>query len=99
MSSWILWAGLLMAQNAAFTWVSRARNSGSIPYHALAAVFSNGVWIISMFLVVDKLKEAQGWAAIATVAAFYTLFTVAGSVAMHWASMTYLEKGKRRVGS
>lgn len=99
MSSWVLWAGLLVAQNAAFTWVSRARNSGSVPYHALAAIFSNGIWILSMFLVVDKLREAQGLVEIATIATFYTAFTVAGSVGMHWLSMTYLEKGKRRVGA
>ncbi|WP_276200351.1 hypothetical protein [Chelatococcus sp. XZ-Ab1] len=99
MTSWVIWAALLMAQNAAFTWVSRARNSGSIPYHAVAAVFSNGVWILSMFIVVDKLREAEGIAQIAAVATFYTVFTVAGSVAMHWFSMSYLEKGKRRVGA
>jgi predicted permease len=99
MNSWLLWAALLIGQNAAFTWVSRARNSGSLPYHAIAAVFSNGIWIISMFLVVDKLREAKGADEIALVAAFYTLFTVIGSVGMHWLSMRYFETGKRKVGA
>lgn len=99
MTTWILWGVLLMVQNAAFTWVSRARNSGSIPYHALASVFSNGVWILSMFIVIDKLREASGIGVIAATALFYTVFTVCGSVAMHWFSMKYLEKGKRKVGA
>jgi hypothetical protein len=43
MMNLILWFLLLVLQNAAFTWVSRARNSGSIGYHAIAAVFSNGI--------------------------------------------------------
>lgn len=97
--TWVAWALLLFAQNASFTWVSRARNSGSIGYHAVASVFSNGIWIVSMFIVVDKLRSAEGLIAIVTVAAFYTLFTVAGAVSMHWFSMRYLESGKRRVGA
>ena len=99
MTTWFLWGALLIAQNAAFTWVSRARNSGSIPYHALAAVFSNGIWIISMFVIVDKLREASGIQQILLVAVFYTIFTVTGSVVMHWFSMRYLETGKRKVGA
>jgi hypothetical protein len=100
MVEWIVWAAMLVAQNAAFTWVSRARNSGSIGYHATASVFSNGVYIVSMFFVVDKLHSAgtAGPAQIAGVAVFYTVFTVTGSVLMHWVSMRFLEKGKRRVG-
>ena len=97
--TWLIWAALLIAQNAAFTWVSRARNSGSIGYHAIAAVFSNGIWILGMFLVVNKLRQASGWEQIAAVAAFYTVFTVIGSVGMHWFSMRFLEKGKRKVGA
>ena len=38
--SWVLWAVMLLIQNATFTWVSRARNSKSLGYHAVAAVFS-----------------------------------------------------------
>lgn len=97
-NDWIVWAVMLVLQNAAFTWVSRARNSGSIPYHALAAVFSNGIWILSMYFVVDKLREAGHAGQIVSVALFYTLFTVLGSVLMHWFSMKYLEKGKRKIG-
>jgi hypothetical protein len=97
---WILWGVILVAQNAAFTWVSRARNSGSIPYHAVACVASNGIWIASMFLVVDQLQAAKGDAnRMLLVGLFYTACTVAGATFMHWFSMRFLEKGKRRVGA
>lgn len=97
--TWILWGATLFAQNAAFTWVSRARNSGSIGYHAIASVASNGVWIASMFFVVDRLQAARGdIRAMMAVGLFYTVCTVAGATFMHWFSMTHLETGKRRVG-
>lgn len=100
MIEWATWGAILFAQNASFTWVSRARNSGSIGYHALASVASNGVWIASMFFVVDKLREAKGDALeMLTVGAFYTACTVAGATFMHWFSMRHLETGKRRVGA
>lgn len=99
MSEWLTWGAILFAQNAAFTWVSRARNSGSIGYHAIASVFSNGVWIASMYFVVDKLREAAGWREMLTVGVFYTACTVAGATFMHWFSMRHLEKGKRKVGA
>lgn len=97
--TWILWGAILFAQNAAFTWVSRARNSGSIGYHAVASVASNGVWIASMYFVVDQLRAASGdgWRMLA-VGLFYTACTVAGATFMHWFSMKRLETGKRRVG-
>jgi len=100
MNEWMVWALLLVAQNASSTWVSRARNSGSYWYHALASVFSNGVWILSMFFIVDKLKEARGHISMMVFTGiFYTLFTVLGSVAMHYVSINFLERGKRKVGA
>jgi hypothetical protein len=54
---WLIWGLVLLMQNAAFTAVSRARNSGSLRYHAVAAVFSNGVWFASQFFVVAVLSE------------------------------------------
>ena len=41
--NYFAWALLLILQNMAFTWVSRARNSGSLGYHAIASICSNGV--------------------------------------------------------
>lgn len=94
-----LWFLLLVIQNAAFTWVSRARNSGSYGYHAIAAVFSNGVWFVSQFLLIGmvvkpgmQLSDAWGLGLV------YVAGTVTGSVLMHWVSVRWLEKGKRKVG-
>lgn len=102
MLSWAIWAVVLLIQNASFTLVSRARNSGSIKFHAVASVFSNGVWFVSQIIVVDKIVTALKSGNIpllAFTAAFYTLFTVIGSISMHYISMNYIEKGKRAVGA
>lgn len=101
MTDWIVWAGLLLAQNAAFTWVSRARNSRSLGYHAIASVASNGVWFLGLGLAINKVNEAMradDWTLLALTAAFYTTFTVLGSVGMHHLLMTRVERGARRVG-
>lgn len=82
--------GLVILQNASFTWVSRARNSNSIKYHAIAAVFSNGIWILVIRQVVINYDKWQLMVA-------YVIAAVIGSVAMHWFAMKYLEKGKRKV--
>lgn len=96
---YVLWSLLLMIQNASFTWVSRARNSSSLSYHALAAICSNGVWFASQFILIsvvvkDVATVAQG----VFLGILYVISTVIGSVGMHWLSMNYMEKGKRRVG-
>lgn len=99
---WIIWALILMAQNASTTWASRARNSGSVGYHALASVFSNGVWFISFTILADNVIKAvaqENWQSFIGMFLFYTTFTVAGATLMHYISMTHLEKGKRKVGA
>lgn len=98
--SMFFWALLLILQNAAFTWVSRARNSGSLAYHALASVFSNGIWFVSQFILIAVvIKPGMPMNEIAVAAAVYIASTVTGSLLMHWVSMKYLEKGKRKVGA
>jgi hypothetical protein len=96
------WAVFLLIQNASFTFVSRARNSGSYVLHACAAVCSNGIWIASQFvslgLIIDTIKSGT-WGDLLFVGAFYTTFTVAGSVFMHWFGVNFIEKGKRKVGA
>lgn len=102
MTTWLLWAVLLLLQNAAFTWVSRARNSKSIGYHAFAAVFSNGIYILNQFIVVNKLVEARksgSLVELTIVCLFYTLFTVTGGVTMHSFLMKHVERGRREIGS
>ena len=91
---WVGWAFLLVMQNAAFTLVSRARNSKSVTYHALAALGSNGVWFASQFLLfgfmLDVLKDGT-WIDAAIIGAWYTFWTLVGSVGMHWLALRKLE--------
>jgi hypothetical protein len=101
MSKYVAWALFLLLQNASFTFVSRARNSGSYSLHAIAAVASNGVWIASQFISLGILMDAIKAGTLGErvgIGAFYTVFTVAGSVLMHWIGVNYIEKGKRKVG-
>ena len=101
MISWILWGLMLLAQNASFTWVSRARNSSSVTYHAIAAVFSNGIYFLNLGVAVDKIstaKAAHDTQLFVLTAVFYTVFTVVGSIGMHHLLMKHVEKGKRQVG-
>ena len=98
---WIMWGLLLLAQNAAFTWVSRARNSGSDLYHGIAAVFSNGIWLVASFFTFDTVWMAakDGNYALAVPAGImYIIFTVTGSVVMGKFLRRYVEKGNRKVG-
>lgn len=93
--SWILWGVLLIGQNAAFTLVSRARNSSSLWYHAWAAVFSNGIWFASQFILVNefvKIISNGDWIQGVGVGLFYTVCTLVGSLGMHHLAMHKLEK-------
>lgn len=95
-----LWFLLLVIQNASFTWVSRARNGGSYAYHAVAAIFSNGIWFASQFLLIGMvMKPGLPFSQIVEMGATYIAGTVIGSVLMHWISANFLESGKRKVGA
>ena len=100
--NYFAWALLLIIQNMAFTWVSRARNSGSLGYHAFASICSNGVWFASQFVLIDvmlRIIRNGSWAEVIGIGAFYAACTVTGSVGMHWISISWLESGKRKVGA
>jgi len=45
---------LVMAyvQNISFTMVSRSRNRDNMAYHAICGLFSNGIWFLTMGLLV-----------------------------------------------
>lgn len=48
---------LAFVQNVSFTLVSRSRNRDNMTYHAVASVFSNGIWFLTMQqLVVAELS-------------------------------------------
>jgi len=101
MSMYLAWALLLIIQNASFTLVSRARNSGSYAFHAAAAVGSNGIWFASQFILIGAITDLAkqgGWLQAVGVGVFYTTFTIVGSVGMHYVSANYIEKGKAKVG-
>jgi hypothetical protein len=91
MTELLLLGGLVVCQNASFTLVSRARNSGSLAYHSGAAILSNGVWLLVFRQMVTKIDDAPAMLV-------YLIASVLGSVAMHYVSMKWIEKGKRKVG-
>lgn len=78
---------LVVLQNASFTLVSRARNSNSLMYNAVASVFSNGIWLLVMSKVVQNFDSPKMMIA-------YLVGSVVGSVVMHYISMRYFEKKK-----
>lgn len=92
------WGLLCIVQNAAFTMVSRARNSGSDLYHGVAAVFSNGIWFAAIFFTIDFVNAVntvwQGFG----IGAIYVACTVFGSVVAGNLLRRFIEKGERRVG-
>ena len=100
MNEYLVLAALLIVQNAAFTWVSRARNSSSITYHAFASVCSNLIFILNQGIIINKFTEVAKYSAeYWLLVLVYTVFTVVGSIAAHKVLMTYVEKGLRKVGA
>ena len=96
-----LWALLLVCQNASFTIVSRARNSGSDAYHAIASVFSNGIWFFAFVFTFDLLtyaQEAESRGTLVAIGMVYIGATVFGSVVAGKFAREVIEKGSRRVG-
>lgn len=102
MGSWIIWAVLLIAQNFAFTFVSRARNSGSLKRHLIAGIGSNGIWFLSQIIIFTKMFAMMtgkyGVQMAVFTGLFYTAFTLLGSVLAHYFSLK-TEKGKSAVGA
>lgn len=100
--SWVLWAFILVAQNFAFTFVSRARNSGSLKRHIIAAIGSNGIWFASQLIIFTAMFRMMtgvyGHAMQVFTGVYYTVFTIIGSVLAHYWSLKN-EKGKSAVGA
>lgn len=76
--------GLTILQNASFTLISRARNSNSISYHAIASIISNGIWILVIKNVVSNFNKPD-------IMISYLIGSVIGSVSMHYLAMKYFE--------
>ena len=102
MMTFALWWLVLFVQGMAFTWVSRARNSGSIGYASFAGLFSHGLWFAAqVFLVVSIIEQAKQGDVLgmALIGGFYVSAMVAGQALMMLISMKWLENGSRRVGA
>lgn len=101
-TSWVLWGIVLVAQNWAFTFVSRARNSGSVKRHMVAAIFSNGIWFVSQFFIFTKMFAMMtgkyGVSMAIFTGVYYTGLTLAGSILAHYIALK-TEKGKSSVGA
>ncbi|MEE6129095.1 DUF1145 domain-containing protein [Chryseobacterium arthrosphaerae] len=78
---------LVVLQNASFTLVSRARNSNSLTFHAIASVASNGIWLLVIKNVVQNFDNT-------VMMLVYLVGSVIGSLLMHHISMKYFEKKK-----
>lgn len=77
--------GLVILQNAAFTLVSRARNSSSLMYHTIASILSNGIWLLVMRKIILNLDNS-------ILMITYLIGAVIGSIGMHYITMKYFEK-------
>lgn len=94
-------AAVSFIQNAAFTAVSRSRNSGDVTHHAKWSIASNGVWFLTQILIyssVWRAIETGSYALIAAAGIVYIASTTAGSCWM-MAKMLKSETGKRMVGA
>ena len=90
--TWIIWCAVLFFQNFAFTIVSRARNSSSVRYHALASVGSNGMWFLQNVLLIDMLTTLNMDRLAMGVC--YIVLTTAGALTSHFIALRF----ERRFG-
>jgi hypothetical protein len=79
---------LLLLQNAAFTFVSRARQSKNLQLHAMMAIFSNGFFIF--ILTTYAAHYDNIWLKL-----WYIVCTTVGSVHAHSLSISKIEEAKR----
>jgi Na+-driven multidrug efflux pump len=100
MLRWALWGLMMLLNNGVSTLVSRARNTGDIRYHGVCAALNHCTWFVTSVLLISvaiEIKTLDRWALFAGL--YYTACSTVGSVVMHYVSVRYLEKGKRRVGA
>jgi hypothetical protein len=102
MTRWIIWALVLAITSGSGTLASRARNTPSYTYHALAALFSHGTFFVSNLIGVDVLVEVirtRDPKLALTGFLVYAGASTFGSIASHFVAMHFFETGNRRVGS
>ena len=94
-------AVVAFAQNAAFTGVSRSRNSGDVAYHAKWAVASNAVWFVTQIFLMHGIWKSVETGALWQIVVYgvvYVAATALGSCMM-MVRMLKTETGKRKVGA
>jgi len=107
----IILAVVAFIQNMVFTAVSRSRNSGDPQRHFYFAIFSNGIWFITswilLFPMIFKAVMEGSWWEKFVVFTIYVAATSLGSVFMMKLNLGHIkvkwlswlvEKGKSRVG-
>jgi hypothetical protein len=98
---WAIWGLLLVLTNAAGTLSSRARNTPSYGYHGATAFVNHAVWFVVNVMFVGAAVDIgrdPGLAA-AGIWAYYACCSTVGSIAAQWIGITFLERGRRRVGT
>lgn len=101
---WVLLPLLAVAaaiQNAAFTAVSRSRNSADVAYHRRCSWASNAVWFtiqVGLFGVLFQALTTGSFLKVFAVGVTYVLSTTEGSCFM-MKRMLARETGKRQVGA
>lgn len=102
MTRWLIWAALLVSTSSSSTAASRARNTNSYGYHAVAALFSHGTFFVAQLigidLIVEIIRKHDGALALKGFLV-YAVANTAGSLAAHWLAIHHFEKGDRRVGA
>lgn len=76
MTEAIILMTLAFIQNVSFTMVSRARNRDNKTYHALCSVFSNGLWFLSVGVIIQSQLDGMNL----LLAIPYIIGTVGGSL-------------------
>ena len=87
-------APIAFVQNAVFTLVSRSRASADLKRHAVAALGSNSIYLVTSLFVWRgfwPLFYDSAWWPFVVMAAIYTVSTAAGSVFMMAANLGRFE--------
>ena len=101
LNQWCVWALLLFSQQFTFLFSSRAKNSGSIKYSALAGIGSHGTWFFAqVYFVTSILRYANApLTEQLGVALFYMTFTILGTISAQIIALKWAERGKMKVGA
>lgn len=98
---WVVWAIVLVLQQATQTFSMRAKASGSWRYVAVTAIASHAVWFGSQIAILSKVAEALksgNFVSLLPTALFYVVFCSIGNTAATLLALRF-ERGSMRVGA